>query len=264
MSGTDYGAIGVEPGDSSGFYLAGKVSYLNNALYNAQVRINRNSDVEVDIRPGLDVHGGLTVTGTKSRSVETEPYSKRLLYCYETSSPMFGDVGEGVIGSDGNCYVTIDPIFAETVNLSQYQVFLQKYGQGECYVSERKPSFFVVSGTEGLSFGWEIKAKQNDFDQLRLEMDLDTVSTENYRSYSTDAINHIQEIQHYMKIVTSFTVFNDAVGTRLSVSYSEIDDTTGQVISDNKRADRVITDASARETASDLKDYAQAFIDNLD
>ena len=67
-----------------------------------------------------------------------------------------------------------------------------------------------------------------------------------------------------MKIVTSFTVFNDAVGTRLSVSYSEIDDTTGQVISDNKRADRVITDASARETASDLKEYAQAFIDNLD
>lgn len=200
MSGTDYGAIGVEPGDSSGFYLAGKVSYLNNALYNAQVRINRNSDVEVDIRPGLDVHGGLTVTGTKSRSVETEPYSKRLLYCYETSSPMFGDVGEGVIGSDGNCYVTIDPIFAETVNLSQYQVFLQKYGQGECYVSERKPSFFVVSGTEGLSFGWEIKAKQNDFDQLRLEMDLDTVSTENYRSYSTDAINHIQEIQHEREI----------------------------------------------------------------
>lgn len=66
-----------------------------------------------------------------------------------------------------------------------------------------------------------------------------------------------------MKLVTSFTVFNDAVGTRLSVSYSEIDDTTGQVISDNKRADRVITDSSTKETASELKDYAQAFIDSL-
>ncbi len=67
-----------------------------------------------------------------------------------------------------------------------------------------------------------------------------------------------------MKIVTSFTIFNDAVGTRMSVSYSEIDDTTGQVISDNKRADRVITDASARKTSNTLKEYAQDFVDSIE
>ena len=67
-----------------------------------------------------------------------------------------------------------------------------------------------------------------------------------------------------MKIVTSFTIFNDAVGTRMSVSYSEIDDTTGQVIADNKRADRVITDRSAKQTADTLKEYAQDFIDAIE
>lgn len=64
-----------------------------------------------------------------------------------------------------------------------------------------------------------------------------------------------------MKIVTSVTVFNDAVGKRMSITYSEIDDETGKVISDNKRIDRVITDKSARDVADELAAYAQAFID---
>ena len=67
-----------------------------------------------------------------------------------------------------------------------------------------------------------------------------------------------------MKIVTSYTIFNDAVGTRMSVSYSEIDDTTGQVISDNKRADRVITDRTVKSLTEDLKNYAQEFIDAIE
>lgn len=64
-----------------------------------------------------------------------------------------------------------------------------------------------------------------------------------------------------MKVVTSVTVFNDAVGKRMSVSYSEIDDKTGKIISDNKRIDRVITDASARQAADALAAYAQTFVD---
>ena len=64
-----------------------------------------------------------------------------------------------------------------------------------------------------------------------------------------------------MKIVTSVTVFNDAVGKRMSITYSEIDSETGKIISDNKRIDRVITDASARQTADALTAYAQTFVD---
>jgi hypothetical protein len=59
-----------------------------------------------------------------------------------------------------------------------------------------------------------------------------------------------------MKIITSVTAFNDAVGMRMSATYSEIDDQTGRIISDNKRFDRVITDASVKKNAQALLDYA--------
>lgn len=63
-----------------------------------------------------------------------------------------------------------------------------------------------------------------------------------------------------MKVATSVTVFNDSVGKRMSVTYSEIDDTTGKIISDNKRIDRVVTDKDAKSTIDDLMDYAQEFV----
>lgn len=59
-----------------------------------------------------------------------------------------------------------------------------------------------------------------------------------------------------MKIITSVTAFNDAVGMRMSATYSEIDEATGRVISDNNRFDRVITDADARSAAQELINYA--------
>ena len=58
-----------------------------------------------------------------------------------------------------------------------------------------------------------------------------------------------------MKIVTSVTVFHDAVGLRMSVTYSEVDE-TGQVIADNIRYDRIITDTSMVNNAESLIKYA--------
>lgn len=67
-----------------------------------------------------------------------------------------------------------------------------------------------------------------------------------------------------MKTVTSATVFSDAVGMRISVTYSEIDETTGRIIADNVRIDRVITDATAKKNASKVIEYAQTFVDALE
>lgn len=64
-----------------------------------------------------------------------------------------------------------------------------------------------------------------------------------------------------MKIVTSVTVFNDAVGMRMSITYSEVDEVTGKVISDNVRIDRVITDKDAKTHATALEEYAQTFVE---
>ena len=148
---------------------------------------------KMEIYTYLNVDGDLTVSGTKSRIVNTEQYSNRLLYCYESPSPLFGDVGEGVIGEDGRCYVWIDPIFAQTITTEQYQVFLQKYGRGECVVSERNLAYFVVNGEPGLAFGWEIKAKQSGFDQKRLEVFDNTFKIQKH-TYGEDAVEHITAI----------------------------------------------------------------------
>ena len=59
-----------------------------------------------------------------------------------------------------------------------------------------------------------------------------------------------------MKIITSVTVFNDAVGMRMSATYSEIDESTGRVIKDNERFDRVITDKTIKADANALIEYA--------
>ena len=59
-----------------------------------------------------------------------------------------------------------------------------------------------------------------------------------------------------MKIITSVTVFNDAVGMRLSATYSEVDEATGRVTDDNQRFDRVVTDDGAKAAAQALLGYA--------
>ena len=138
--------------------------------------------------------GDMTVNGTKSRIVTTDQYSDRLLYCYETPTPMFGDIGDGVISEDGFCYIMLDSVFAQTVTTEQYQVFLQKYGPGDCWVKERKGAYFIVEGTPGMSFGWEIKAKQRDYDQLRLDRN-DEKFTVPKQTYGEDAAKHINDIQ---------------------------------------------------------------------
>lgn len=123
------------------------------------------------IHKDLSITGDFSVTGKKSRAVNTKSYSKRLLNAYETPSPMFGDVGEGTIGYDGKCYISIDPIFLETIASGcKYQVFLQKNGKGDIWVSERHETYFVVEGTESLNFSWEIKARQKDYEYDRIDV----------------------------------------------------------------------------------------------
>ena len=194
-------------------YKNSQSEYVNSTSISYMIAARGNFYAEDSFYAGgsATICSNLTVKGTKNRAVSTPDYSDRLLYCYETPSPLFGDVGEGVIGEDGKCFIAIDPIFAETVTLKQYQVFLQKYGAGECCVSERKGAYFVVEGTPNLSFGWELKAKQADFDQIRLEKytnevkianthnygeeAMDVVAEQTKTDYGQEAINHINEIK---------------------------------------------------------------------
>lgn len=149
---------------------------------------------DVTVSQGTLTTQNLQVTGTKNRKVSTDQYSDRLLYCYETPSPMFGDVGEGEIGADGRCYVWLDAVFAQTISTEGYQVFLQRYGAGDCWVAERRPGCFIVEGEPGLRFGWEIKAKQRDFDQRRLDT-AEQPYTPTETDYGALAAAHINDIR---------------------------------------------------------------------
>ena len=135
-------------------------------------------------------------SGNKSRLMETENYGHRLLYCYETPDPLFGDIGEGQIGEDGLCYVWLDKIFAETIEVSSYQVFLQPYGEGMAYILERNSVYFVVKGTAGLKFGWEMKAKQKDDDMKRLDrLEPNEITAEKSPDMGQLAFEHIMELR---------------------------------------------------------------------
>ncbi len=118
----------------------------------------------------VTVQGTFSSSGSKSRCVNTKNYDERLLYCYEMASPMFGDIGEGVINEQGKCIISFDDIFLETTDTSiEYQVFLQKEGNGDLWVNSKYSNYFIVEGTPNLKFSWEIKCKQKNFKFERLD-----------------------------------------------------------------------------------------------
>lgn len=134
------------------------------------VQNNNNGNI-TKIEPVGITTKNLNATGTKKRIVDTENYATRSLYCYEMPSPVFGDVGEAVLDENGKCIIMIDDIFSETIVTNiEYQVFLQKEGQGDVWIEEKENTYFEAVGTPGLKFAWEIKARQKDYETERLEI----------------------------------------------------------------------------------------------
>lgn len=119
----------------------------------------------------FEVSGGdMYASGSKSRVVDTDNFGEVLQYCYETPTPMFGDVGTGQTDKSGKCYIYFDPVFQETVSADYtYCVFLQKEGKGDIWISEKTADYFLVEGTPNLAFSWEAKVKQRDYEYRRLD-----------------------------------------------------------------------------------------------
>ena len=134
---------------------------------------------------GVEINGNLRVTGTKNRLIETQNFGNLCLNAYETTGSWFGDLGRGIIDNTGVCYIYFDPKFIEAVNTNfDYNVFLQKYGQGDLWVEDKQHDYFVVKGTPNLKFAWEAKCKQRGYETDRLE--------ETYEKCR--AVNYIDEI----------------------------------------------------------------------
>ena len=126
---------------------------------------------------------------------------------------MFGDIGEAITDENGECYLFLNDIFQETVTTSiEYQVFLQKEGQGDIWVEEKTEQYFVVKGTPNLKFAWEIKAKQREYECEYLETRMEKPyfhepdyeeegiksyieETEIYENSTFDAIKYYEELE---------------------------------------------------------------------
>ena len=167
------------------------------------------------------IRGKLKVSGTKSRSVSTVDYDEQLFYCYEMPTPFFGDIGESVISDDGTCMIDIDDIFQESANVGiRYYVFLQREGEGDCWIAEKEQNYFIVKGTPGLKFSFEIKARQVEYEHVRFTDPGDTAYTDardieipepNYESeeteipesdYESELINDRLSIINQMEVIS--------------------------------------------------------------
>lgn len=172
-----------------------RLGYEKNGTYYSAMSIYRNDNTSAGCaieyyadelhHNNVVIDGFLSVKGQKNRLVATENFGDRLLNAYETAECYFGDINEAIIGEDGEVKVELDEVFLETVNTTEtYHVFLTKYGEGDCYVSERHEKYFVIKGTPNLSVGFEVKAKQRGYEKERLKMTVDTLKSHQAMSYS--------------------------------------------------------------------------------
>jgi hypothetical protein len=115
---------------------------------------------------GLSVSGG-----SKNAAVATDD-GARLLYSEEATEVWFSDYGFGQL-VDGVAVISIDPIFAQTVNLDEpYHVFLQAYGDADLYVTKRTATQFEVHLREGdttVEFSYRLVGKRLGYEDDRLE-----------------------------------------------------------------------------------------------
>jgi hypothetical protein len=196
-----YGYIYKNPyGYNSGYAIKrGKNVYItidsneSNTVHGVTINgLDQRMDYITLVIDNFTLSGNFHVNGTKSRVVKTTD-NDRLAYCYEMASPVFGDMGGAVIGEDGSVIVDIDALFQDFISdRTEYYVFLQNEGKGESYISEKHPTYFVISGTPGLKVAWELKGRQADYNYQRMEV-LDLQDYNNEYKYEEQAFRDVMD-----------------------------------------------------------------------
>lgn len=212
--GNEYNAPSVLAMDAQGQFIKYSASGIASSYANSLNLTPHNTTTESGFTDGskhylgrtqfnsdVSIFGDFKVSGTKSIIADTENYGEQLFYCYETPTPTLGDFGGGVIGKDGMAIISIDDIFQESTETAiEYYVFLQNESEGQSWVSEKSDTYFVVKGTPGLRFAWELKAKQKNKEYIRFnagkedrEVNFETVNLENVMFEEREKI--IQEME---------------------------------------------------------------------
>ena len=138
------------------------------SIIGGDLDIGRNGKVVGSLEVGynLSVSNDLSVSGSKNRVVQTDRFGEITLSAFETPTPMFADIGSGIIDISGRCYVWIDDMLKDSCADMAYQVLLQGIG-GEVVLEEKEDLYFVVSGSPGRRFDWFITIPQRGYEDKR-------------------------------------------------------------------------------------------------
>lgn len=115
-------------------------------------------NVDVQGSTGLGVSKTLSCQnlncwGSKSRVVNTSMGAVKMA-AFETPEPNFADSGSARLNSDGLCLLTLDPVYAETIdNLKALRWLITPTGEGTAWI-EKRGTCAMVHGTPGLAFDW--------------------------------------------------------------------------------------------------------------
>jgi hypothetical protein len=120
----------------------------------------------------IDTSGNLMCTGSKSAVVSVDSGRKVALYAVESPENWFEDFGSGQLSS-GTVHVALEPSFSNTINATEYHVFITPRGDSEgLYVTNATPSGFDVresrGGRSNIAFDYRIVAHRKGYENVRL------------------------------------------------------------------------------------------------
>ena len=126
-------------------------------------------DYVIQFNQNVKFNGSYTATGSKNSLQSTKSYGDRLINAFETAEYYYSDFGFGKINNNGECYISIDDILQECVNLDcEYHIFTEKYN-GSITSIDRYKNYFVVQGEVGTEFSWQYIAKRIGYENVRLD-----------------------------------------------------------------------------------------------
>jgi hypothetical protein len=163
-SDTGTGVYGLSNGDGYGVY--------GSSQSGCGVFAASTLGTALMVQGDAHIGGNFHATGTKSAVVPAENGSHRTLYCVESPECWFEDFGSATL-IGGSARVTIESLFAATVQTNQYHVFLTPLGQcaGLC-VSAMDAAGFTVqelhAGQSTVAFSYRLVARRKDVTAPRL------------------------------------------------------------------------------------------------
>lgn len=100
----------------------------------------------------------------------TSNYGDIVLEAVKSTSPVYMDLGSGMIGEYGKCVVVFDDEFRETIEeCCSYIVLITPTNGISCICAEKGEDCFTVSGENCATFDWIVLAKQKNRSAERLK-----------------------------------------------------------------------------------------------